>query len=145
MENSPNSRAPGQSSRRMEEKRVGVYFGESSKLLYERSKEHVNDAESFKECQSRQVAEAIKIHYTKDEILNSKNESNSNHLSRVAVEEDAYGRKRKARQEEKLKAEHRRKPKRKSEEDDNIPTGWKRQPNKLRRMESCEEVYDMQE
>ena len=55
--------------------------------------------QSFKDCLSRQVAEAIKIHYTKDEILNSKNKYNANHLSRVVVEEDAFERKRKARQE----------------------------------------------
>ena len=38
--------------------------------------------------------------YTKDKILNSKNKYNANHLSRVVVEEDAFERKRKARQEE---------------------------------------------
>ena len=42
--------------------------------------------QSFKDCLSRQVAEAIQIHYIKDEILNSKNEYNTNHLSRVVVE-----------------------------------------------------------
>ena len=72
--------------------------------MYERSREHVQDAEkfkkgshiinhwmkyhqeddsrppfgftvldSFKDCLSRQVAEAIRIHYAKDELLNSKN------------------------------------------------------------------------
>jgi hypothetical protein len=133
----------------MEKKKTGVYYGESSRLIYyERIKEHVHDTEgfkegiftilrSFKDYLSRKVAEAVKIHYTNEEILNSKNEYNSHHLSRVVVEEDAYERKRKARQEvmeevmekrkwKKFKAEHRRKPKRKPEEDDNIPTGWKR-------------------
>jgi hypothetical protein len=45
----------------------------------------------------------------------------------------------------KFKAEHRRKPKRKPEEDENIPTGWKRQPKRSRRIASCEEITDLQE
>ena len=55
---------------------------------------------SFKDCLSRQVAEAIKIHYSKNFILKSKIEYNSNHLSRVVVEEDAFLKKKRARQEE---------------------------------------------
>ena len=55
---------------------------------------------SFKDCLSRQVAEAIEIYYSKDELLNSKNEYNNNHLARVIVEEDAYKRKKKAKEEE---------------------------------------------
>ena len=43
--------------------------------------------ESFKDCLSRQVAEASRIHYATDELLNSKNEYNANHLSRVVVDE----------------------------------------------------------
>ena len=31
------------------EGRVGIYYGETSRSLYERSKEHVRDAESFSE------------------------------------------------------------------------------------------------
>ena len=77
-------------------RREGVYIGETSRSLYERSKEHVADAKSFKEgshivkhwlssheedkeqpefifkkisshkdCLSRQIAEAILIHYSK--------------------------------------------------------------------------------
>ena len=87
-----------------EERRVGIYFGKSIRTLYERSCEHVQDEEkfkesshikkhwmkyhlkddsrppfsfkvldSFKDCLSRQVAEAIRIHYAKKELLNSKN------------------------------------------------------------------------
>ena len=56
--------------------------------------------QSFRDCLSRQVAEAIRIHYSKDALLNSKNEYNCNHLARVMVEEDAYNRKKRARQEE---------------------------------------------
>ena len=43
---------------------------------------------NFRDCLSRQVAEAIKIHYSKDELLNSKNEYNANCLTRVVVEEE---------------------------------------------------------
>ena len=46
---------------------------------------------------------------------------------------------------EKFKAEQRRKPKRKPDDDDNLPTGLKRQPKKRTRMGNCKEVYDMQE
>ena len=86
------------------ERRVGIYFGETSRSLYEPSKEHVRNPESFSEgshiikqwmkhhpeerrpefifsvlknfrdCLSRPVAEAIKFHYSRDELLNSKNE-----------------------------------------------------------------------
>ena len=44
-----------------------------------------------------------------------------------------------------FKEEHRREPKMKLKEDDDLPIGWKRQSTKLRRMESCEEVYVLQE
>ena len=64
---------------------------------------------SFKDCLSRQVAEAIMIHYSGDELLNSKNEYNANHLSRVVVEEDAFERKRKAKQEEMREHEEKKK------------------------------------
>jgi hypothetical protein len=43
--------------------------------------------QSFRDCLSRQVAEATRIHYSKDTLLNSKNEYGSNHLARVV--EDA--------------------------------------------------------
>ena len=55
---------------------------------------------TFKDCLSWQVAEALKIQYSKDFFLNSKNEYNSNHISRVVVEEDAFLKKKRARQEE---------------------------------------------
>ena len=100
----------------IETRRRGIYIGESSQSLYERSKEHVavakafkegshivkhwlssqegEDAQpefifrkisSFKDCLSRQIAEAILIRLSKDELLNSKNEYNSNCLARVTV------------------------------------------------------------
>ena len=46
---------------------------------------------SFKDYLSRQVAEAIMIHYSGDELLNSKNE----YLARAVLEEKAFERKRK--------------------------------------------------
>ena len=64
--------------------------------------------ESFKDCPSRQVAEAIWIHYAGDELLNSKNEYNSNHLSRVVVDEDDFTKKKKLRQEELKELEDRK-------------------------------------
>ena len=48
---------------------------------------------SYKDCLSRQVAEAILIHYSEDSLLNSKNEYNSNCLARVTVERKGRGRK----------------------------------------------------
>ena len=114
-----------------ETQREGIYIGETSRSLYERSKEHVEDAKSFKEgshivkhwlssheeekeqpefvfrnissykdCLSRQIAEAILINYSKDSLLNSKNEYNSNCLARVTVEETIYEKKRRERKEE---------------------------------------------
>ena len=114
--------------------------------------------QSLRDCLSLQVAEAIRIHYSKDTLLNIKNEYGSNHLARVVVE-DTYSKKRRARQEdmeelmekgrwEQFKAEHRRKPKRKPEEVETFPAGWMRQPKRLRRMETeetaQEEEFDIQ-
>ena len=84
------------------------------------------------------MAEAIKIHYARDELLNSKNEYNANHLSRVVVEEDAFERKRNARQEEmreleekrnweRFKIGHKTRPKRKIVEENTVPEGWRTQ------------------
>jgi hypothetical protein len=44
----------------------------------------------FKDCLSRQVAEAITINYTADQILNSKNEYMANCLTRICVEEERF-------------------------------------------------------
>jgi hypothetical protein len=54
---------------------------------------------------SRQVAEAIRILDTKDQILNSKNEYMANCLTRICVEEERYERKKRERQEEELEEE----------------------------------------
>ena len=100
---------PAETSSRQEESRKGIYLGESSRSLYERSKEHFKDVESFDsgshmikhwmnehpdmincpefsfsnkarftDCLSRQVAEAISIFYTKDQILNRKRLKSNN-------------------------------------------------------------------
>ena len=110
---------------------------------------------SFKDCLSRQVAEAIRIHYATDELLNSKNEYNANHLSRVIVDEDAYTRKKREKMEEVAELEEKRKweefkkekrtqPKRQRvKEDESLPYGWKEpQHKKLRRMETEVEEDD---
>ena len=55
---------------------------------------------SFKDCLSRQIAEARQIHYSKDELLNSKHEYNPICLARVEVEESMYKRKKRERKEE---------------------------------------------
>ena len=115
---------------------------------------------SFKDRLSRQVAEAIEILYSKDELLNSKNEYNNNHLARVIVEEDAFKRKKKAKEEEmkeimekkkweEFKSVRRKQPKRKQQEEGTIPMGWMNRPKRLRRMEGGKtsqfEDLDLQE
>ena len=49
---------------------------------------------------TRQVSEAQKIHNSKDELLNSKNEYASNHLSRIVVDMDSVARKKQVQREE---------------------------------------------
>jgi hypothetical protein len=121
------------------ENREGIYIGETSRSLYERSREHVRDATDFKEgshiikhwlsnhpetlkrpqfkftiirnfkdCLSRQVAEAIRIHYSNDTLLNSKNEYNANCLTRLVVEESLIERKKREQREERKELEERR-------------------------------------
>ena len=120
--------------------RKGIYFGESSRSLYERSREHLKDAADFdsgshivkhwmnehpdmeecpvfsfsilsrfRDCLSRQVAEAITINYTRDQLLNSKNEYMANCLTRICVEETRFEKhKREREEEEKEEAEKQR-------------------------------------
>ena len=54
----------------------------------------------FRDCLSRQVAEAISIQYTKDQILNSKNEYMANCLTRLCIDENRFEKKQKERQAE---------------------------------------------
>ena len=113
----------------------------------ERSKEHLNDADkfregshiikhwiaehpeedqfivlqSFKDSISRQLAEALKIHCTKDQNLNSKNAYNSNYLARTLVQE--------------RKVTHKRGDQcGRQDEQERIPEGWIR--NKRRKLET---------
>ena len=175
----------GSSQKEELQSRVGIYYGETSRSLYERSKEHVRDAESFSEgshiikhwmkhhqdeekpefifsvlktfrdCLSRQVSEAIKIHYSRDKLLNSKNEYNANCLTRVVVEEEVYERKKRERREEieeledkkrweEFKSVQRQQPKRKRPEEVFSQKGWmKGKQKKLKKMESEEEDFEM--
>ena len=54
----------------------------------------------FKDCLSRQIGEALKINLSKDILLNSKSEYNSNSLNRISIQEDAWERRERGRQEE---------------------------------------------
>ena len=115
----------------MEEGRRGIYYGETSRFLFERVQEHVKDAEDFspgshvikhwmsdhpdrmekppfsfsilgvyRDCLSRQVAEALRIVHTKDVILNSKNEYLDNNIPRITVDESKVDRMKRERAEE---------------------------------------------
>ena len=55
---------------------------------------------SYRDCLSRQIGEALRIHYTKDIILNSKSEYQSNSITRLTIEEDAGERRERSRLEE---------------------------------------------
>ena len=99
----------------------GDQHWETSRLLHERSLEHVKDAESFnpkshimnqwvhehpdrlemppfsfnttyqfKDCLFRQIGQALKIHYSKDVLLNSKSEYIMNCLTRLTIEEFSW-------------------------------------------------------
>ena len=48
---------------------------------------------SYKDCLTRQVSEAVMIHYSKDILLNSKNEYNSNCLTRLTIDENKFEKK----------------------------------------------------
>ena len=54
----------------------------------------------FKDSLSRQVAEALRINYSRDELLNSKGEYMGNSIIRLVVEEEAWERKKRAREDE---------------------------------------------
>ena len=55
---------------------------------------------AYRDCLTRQVSEALKIHNSKDELLNSKNEYASNHLTRIVVDMDSVARKKLVQKEE---------------------------------------------
>ena len=62
----------------------------------------------FKDCLSRQVSEAMRIHSSQDHLLNSKNEYSSNCLTRLVVDEDKFEKKRKQKMEEQEENEEQR-------------------------------------
>ena len=119
--------------------RRGVYYGETSRSLHERSQEHLKDAErfdpashmikhwmvdhpaqkelplfkfsvirKFKDCLSRQVAEALRIMSTKDRILNSKNEYLDNCIPRIRVDESKLDRIKREREEDQREQDEQR-------------------------------------
>ena len=61
--------------------------------------------QQFKDCMSRQVAEAIRIQHTKDNILNSKCEYLQNCITRLTVNEEVWERKERERREEETEKE----------------------------------------
>ena len=103
----------------LNEEHATVYVGETSRSLYERTKEHIADAGkrmenshirkhwdeahpgenmptfkfkmvgSFKDCLTRQVAEAVRI-MNKGRVLNSKSEFSRCHISRLTVEKTEW-------------------------------------------------------
>ena len=64
---------------------------------------------TFRDCLSRQVNEAIRIHYSKDLLLNSKNEYAANGLTRLTIDENKVERKKRERKEEEEEKETLRK------------------------------------
>ena len=118
-------------SRQNQESRLGIYIGESSRSLFERSKEHIKDAINFKadshiikhwilthpvsdtmppmsiriqetysDCLSRQLGEALKIHFSNDTLLNGRNEYLSNCVTRLTTSESLAERRDRDRREE---------------------------------------------
>ena len=61
----------------------------------------------YRDCLSRQVAEALRINMSKDNLLNSKGEYGSNSISRLTVQVDTWEERKRARledeEEEKMK------------------------------------------
>ena len=55
---------------------------------------------SFKDCLTRQIHEAVKIHQSEDVLLNSKGEYISNSISRVTVDSDALNKRKKDMEDE---------------------------------------------
>ena len=54
----------------------------------------------YRDCLSRQIGEALKIYYSKDQLLNSKNEYLQNCISRVVANEESWERRERERKEE---------------------------------------------
>ena len=54
----------------------------------------------YRDCLSRQIGEALRIHHSRDTLLNSKSEYLSNCITRITVEEDVWERRERSRREE---------------------------------------------
>ena len=54
----------------------------------------------YRDCLSRQIGEALRIYYSKDQLLNSKNEYVQNCISRVVANEESWERRERERKEE---------------------------------------------
>ena len=145
-------------SRRIKDSRLGIYIGESSRSLFERSKEHIKDANTFKadshvikhwilnhplldkmppmsiritdtysDCLSRQLGEALKIHFSNDILLNGRNEYLSNCVTRLTTSESLSDRRDRDRREEeeeiqwKIRVDEFKKQKEKSAKDQPPP------------------------
>ena len=114
---------------------------------YPAMRERMHSQSSFKDCLSRQIAEAILIHLSKDKLLNSKNEYNSNCRARVTVEENVYERKKRERKEEEDSWKEKKAwndckwnrgaGKRRLEQV--LPDGWKRRDGKRARLDLDDE------
>ena len=61
---------------------------------------NIRIVKKYADCLSRQVGEALKIFYSKDQLLNSKSEYKQNCLARIAVNEANWERKERERREE---------------------------------------------
>ena len=53
----------------------------------------------YRDCLSRQIGEALRIYYSKDQLLNSKNEYVQNCISRVVANEESWERRERERKE----------------------------------------------
>ena len=56
--------------------------------------------QQYRDCLSRQIGEAMRIFYSKDSLLNSKNEYLQNCISRITINEESWERKTRERREE---------------------------------------------
>jgi hypothetical protein len=56
--------------------------------------------QQYRYCLSRQIGEAMRIFYSKDILLNSKNEYLQNCINRITINEESWERKTRERREE---------------------------------------------
>jgi hypothetical protein len=105
--------------RSLEHHRYAEAFSESSHMVKHWIQEHPAARKRpefefsilgvYRDCLSRQVAEALRIFYSDAHLLNSKNEYLANCLTRITVDEDKYERKKRERLEDLKKMEEKNK------------------------------------